>query len=866
MGFFSKRKDENNGFIINTDDEPIKISGDQNLAPHAMTPDEVSNLWIFGDDESNVTQTGALDSLKKRMNVSATVPQSEESKEPASKPNSNNLDKTTQHIDNQEDNSHKTLVEKVKRYTIDEHGKDASENNEPLYHLESVAEILMSDGESAMKSLSEKYGIDINNTDTNSEEPTKPSFSEKTNSAIKPTVAFEKMVIESEKRETQEMFDNLFTDNKKLEEIPDASVPNISDIDNKEVGITTPGEMSNTATIRFTPVKDTKGNTDHITISSSTRHIDLGEDYVEDISSQSPLQSFEQSEFEKFTPKNEITDIASGKKIMRELAIKKRSGFISVFVSALSVIALLVFLLPPIFDFIIAKPKNAMFTCGAFLLLSVVANINMFFDLKNLVSKQCGFDAIAALGAIFSLSLTVCAALTDANAYYMILLCAIILLMRAICNFKEISYKIGNLKQILNNSDKKAITLIDDPATTFAMAKNTIDGDVLIAAPRKTVLLSDYIKHTEFAPKLSGKGPFMFYFSLVFSVLCGIIAYFYYQSIFDAFYSAAVVSCVTAIPTLFFIDSLPLSVASKKLNSKGSMIAGMYGAERLDLTNAAVVHINDIFPTGSIKMYSMKVLSNNNIDDTILRAASLTAAVKSPLEAIFNQIAGTNSSYTIPDSDTVKYEKNLGISGWVNNELLFIGNRSFMQAHGIQIPSLEIDKKILRNGYFPVYVATTDTACALIIIQYEARTEIAKELRKITNLGLTLLVENCDPNITEEMICDYFDLYEGSVKVMSNAGVYMLKNITPDVSICSAPAAYRGSQLNLVKIINCASMIIRSNKLLTIMYILFAIFGIMYFVYASFSGFMSMPQASTVLLYALGTTVLSIIGFLIRKP
>ena len=38
MGFFSKRKDENNGFIINTDDEPIKISGDKNLAPHAMTP------------------------------------------------------------------------------------------------------------------------------------------------------------------------------------------------------------------------------------------------------------------------------------------------------------------------------------------------------------------------------------------------------------------------------------------------------------------------------------------------------------------------------------------------------------------------------------------------------------------------------------------------------------------------------------------------------------------------------------------------------------------------------------------------------------------------------------------------------------
>ncbi len=874
MAFFSKKKNENNGFIINTDDEPIKISGDKNLAPHAMTPDEVSNLWIFGDDTSNVTQTGALDSLKKRMNVTPEMPKSEnfeiesqEKSQPSANTASIKSDINTPNNDEPANEHKKTLVEKVKRYTIDEQGQDMSEHREPLYHLETVAEILMNNGESAMKSLSEKYGIDINIDSTKSIEVTKPSTKTQPDPVTKPATAFEKMVMESEKRESQERIENLFAnDNNPKNEVHNISVPDISDIDTQEVGITTSSNISQTATIRFTPVKGTEGNTDHITISSSTRHIDLDDDYVEDISSQSPLQSLEQSDFEKFTPKNEITDIASGKKIMRNLAIKKRSGFLSVLLSTLSVIALLVFLIPPVFDFIIAKPKNAMFTCGAFLLLSVIANISMFVDLKNLISKRCGFDCLAALCAISSLLLTLCAALTNSNAYYMILLCAVILFVRAICSFKEISCTISNLKQILNEKDKKAVTLINDPATTFAMAKNTIDGDVLVAAPRNTVLLSDYMKHTEFAPKLSGKGRFMFYLSLVFSILCGIIAYFYYQNIFDAFYSAAVVSCVTAMPSLFFIDSLPISSASKKLNPKGSMIAGMYGAERLDLTNAAVIHINDIFPTGSVKMYSMKVLSNNNIDDTILRAASLTAAVGSPLEAIFNQIAGTNSSYTIPDSDTVKYEKNLGISGWVNNELLFIGNRSFMQAHGISIPSLEIDKKILRNGYFPVYVATTDTACALVVIQYEPKPEIAKELRKITDLGLTLLIKNCDPNITEEMLCDYFDLYEGSVKVMTNAGVYMLKNATPAVPECSAPAAYRGSHLNLIKIINCASMIKRSNKLLTIMYILFAMFGIMYFVYAAFSGLMSMPEPSTVLLYALGTTVLSIIGFLIRKP
>ena len=221
---------------------------------------------------------------------------------------------------------------------------------------------------------------------------------------------------------------------------------------------------------------------------------------------------------------------------------------------------------------------------------------------------------------------------------------------------------------------------------------------------------------------------------------------------------------------------------------------------------------------------------------------------------------------TFPDSDTVKYEKNLGISGWVDNEPLFIGNRSFMKAHGIDIPSLEIDKKILRKGYFPVYVAISNTACALVVIQYNVNPTVAKELHKITELGIMLLVENCDPNVTEQMLCDYFGLYDDTVKIMTNAGLHMYKNAVPDVPACAAPAAFRGSGLNFIKLISCASGIKKCNRLLVVLYTLFAIFGALYFIYAAFSGLLDMPEQSTVLLYCLATTVLSIIGFLIRKP
>ena len=889
MGFFSKNKNKNDGFIINTDDDSIKISGDKNLAPHAMTADEVLDLWHLGDDQpTNVVNTGALEALKKRMATNANNDTKSNEIPIAAEPKK--VEENKQPVVNDdvqlpepepatgtEVEEQQSLVEKVKRYTIDENGNDASQNNEPLYQLESVAEIISNNGEAAIKKLSKKYDIYIDDLGKNkhtqvSQKNNTSNIEQETSqddNVVNTTPAFKKMVDDATKRESEQIFEALFPS--EIHEQPkDISVPDISDIDTHEVGISNTAP-TNTATIRFTPVKDAKGNTGHITISSVTKHIDLDDDVYEDISSQSTSQTLEQTEFDRFVPQHEITDKSGGKGVLRQFAIKKRSAFLSLVFSVISVLVLLSFLIPPIFDsLIMAKPKNAIITCGVFLLLSIIANISMFADLKNLTYKRCGFDALATLASVATMSFTIISALNaSGEAYYTILLCSIILLVRAQRNFKNLSYSCNNIKQILSKNSSNAVTLISDPSTAHAMVKNAIDGDVLIAAGRKTNLVKDYFKHAEFSPLLSGKCSVIFWCTLIFSIICGIMAYFYVgtqSGIIDAFYCASTICCIIAMPTLFLINSLPLASASKKLNAKGAMIAGMHGAEKIELTNAAVINVNDIFPSGTIKMYSMKVLSNNNIDDTILRAASLTAAVNSPLESIFQQIAGTNSSYAMPDSDTVKYEKNLGISGWVNNELLFIGNRSLMQAHGIKIPSLEVDKKILRQGFFPIYVANADAACALIVVQYNAKPEIAKELRKVTELGLTLLIENCDQNVTEAMVCDYFDLQEGTVKVLSNAGVHLCKSATLPANECSAPALYRGSNLNLIKIINCASKIKKSNKILTVMYSIFAIFGVMYFVYSAFSNLATVPSADTILIFEIAATLLSIIGFLIRKP
>ena len=862
MRFFSKNKNEDIGFIINSDDDTIKISGNKNVAPHAMTADEVSELWVFGDGEQQYEKSTALDSLKKRMNLSNVEPKEEKVKAEAL-PTSN-----TQKVEQGENSDKKSLLEKLQPYTVDEQGHDLSQATEPLYRLESVAEILKNEGQKTIESLSKKYDIFVDDLGkSQAEKHKKEPEIQQQKKENEQTFIFKEMVNEAEKREEEQLYQSLFKPEKEVE-LPQklVDVPDISDIDTHEYGLETKKSAADTATIRFTPVKDHKGNTDHITISSITKHIDLGEMVPSDEAT--VTTALEKSDFEKFEPKIEVTDIASGKKILRKLAIKKRSSFLSLVVTAFSVLLLSIFLIQPVFNFIIKNPQSAMFLCGGILLASAFANITMFCEFGKLFKNKISADLFASVATLFTLALSLYSAITASNAddaYYIILLCSIILLFRSIANFKLVSAKHSNLKQILHDGSKNAITLISDTATTFAMAKNTIDGDVLVCAHKKTDFIEDFLKHWEFPNTEITKRPILFYITVVITVLGAAAANFYYD-LFSAFYCAAVVSCISAIPTLFFIDAFPLSSASKKLNKSGAMISGLQGAERIENANAAVVSVKDIFPEGTISMYSMKVLSDNNIDETILKAASLTAAVGSPLEAIFKHIAGTNSSYSIPDSDTVKYEKRLGISGWVDNELLFIGNRSLMEAHGIQIPSVEIDKKILRRGYFPVYVATENTACALVVIQYDVRRDIAKELRKTTELGVTLLVDNCDPNINEEMICDYFGLYEDSVKIMTNAGVYMHKNATPATQSCSSPAAYRGSSLNFIKLINCASNIKKSNLILSVLYSIFTIFGILYFIYVSFSGTLTIPAATTVLSYVLVATVLSIIGFLIRKP
>lgn len=892
MSFFSKKKNEDLFYLLDSDDNEYTFGQDSALHPeHALTPDEVLN-FSSNSEEGEVALTGALDSLKKRMleNAANTEAEQEPTEEKSAPTEDDGFDfnafsesfnrvkaEKQSNADLKHPAAEKTpepkepipeaepsLLEKCRPFILDgEEGERAMESA-PTYRLESVAEILNSESKKALDKLSKKYEIAFDDLgkygkyEVESEVGTVPE-------APKPAEE-----PKGGKAPEREAFEDLVSSLSRVSQVQTNVSNIISDIDaSAPVKEQKTPDIHNTATIKFTPVSG-MDNTSRISVSAQTRPIDLTGELtgLPKTDSEEPENEvqLEQSEFEEYIPKEEFSDEKDAKRFLRQLSVKKRSAFLRTVFSCLCLILLIIAKLPFMSEILLAHTMIANIICTAVLGIITLINADMFKSVPKIFSRYSTPDVLSVTASLSVIAYGIAAVFKNEIALDLILLGALILFIRALSSFWNASYMLAGFKQISAASPKRAVKLIGDQAVTFAMAKNAIEGDVLAAAPQKTKHIDGYMKYSTFRIALSGKLPVITVISILLSVIIGFACTAYFDGVLYGFYSAAAIQCFAALPVIFMIDNLPLYSSAKRLARMGAMIAGKTGAERIENANAAVFSADELFPSGTVQMHRLQILSDNSIDDTIIRAASLTEAVRSPLAPIFKKIAGTGGNTVLPDSDTVKYEDRMGVSGWVDNKLLFIGNRTLMEAHGIEVPSVELDRKILRRGLFPVYVASQDKACALITVRYTVRGDIAKELRRVSSLGVTMLINSSDPNMTEEMICDYFGLYSDSVKVMSAAGCHMYKNAVTPTPSYPAPAAYKSNPIGLAAIISNASRIKKSNLLLTVLYVISAVLGAVLFAYMSFDGSGSLISGTAVLIYSLISAVISYILYLTRKP
>ncbi len=810
--------------------------------PDALTADEILNT----ENDSHAHPT-ALNSLLKKMTHSEEEVKAEEAPS----------EKEAEASPAEKKSSPKSLLDKCMPFILDDNGEAASSNSEPLYKLASVAEILNADSKRTLEKLSREYGMVFEDIT-----PKKPAAEESQSAPPIEEIPFEKEApVEPETPAEPEK--------------PSAT-PVISDIDIPDSPFYKPEsepDISGGETVTFTPITYSGEKRSKIFVSTHTKPIDFTDELIKVSAPQAPETEevqLEESEFEEYIPKKEFIDEKSGKELLKEFIADKKFAFFSMWGSIILTLVTAIFMLPVMSDVLLTYTRVCMSLTGLLILLGCALNFKIFLSIPKIFTKKSSSDVSVSLAAISVLLYTVFGIVTgeialDMQIYIQVFL-MLILSFSSIKSFMRASYFLRSFRQIYHKGQKNAVALLNDPAITMAMTKGSVEGDCLITAPQGSAHISDFMKYATYGKFLGGRNTVISVASLVIAIVMGFIAGAFANGWISGLYAASAVLCLTALPTLCFIDVLPLYSAAKKLAVRGAMIAGMAGAETVEQSNAVVLNAKDIFPSGTVSMHRMQVLSENNLEDTIVRAASLTEALQSPLAPIFKKIAGTGNITVFPDSDTVKYEEALGISGWVDNRLLFIGNRTLLEAHGISVPDVEIDRKILREGYFPVYVADQNKACAMIVIKYEVDPHISKELNRLSANGITMLIKTSDPNLTEEMICDYFGLYEDSVKVMTAAGCHIYVNTVTPVKSVSCPAAFKTGHLALPTILNCAGRIMRSNLLLTAAYIISAVFGILLFAYASFGGGSELLSGWALLIYGAVTTAISYLLYLTQKP
>lgn len=185
---------------------------------------------------------------------------------------------------------------------------------------------------------------------------------------------------------------------------------------------------------------------------------------------------------------------------------------------------------------------------------------------------------------------------------------------------------------------------------------------------------------------------------------------------------------------------------------KGGLLINRQDAASVAHTHALAVDAIELFPGECVVLGGIKTFSGTRIDDAIIDAASVSIAAGGPLSEVFRRII-ENKLDLLHEVETLTYEQEMGLSGWVNGRRVLVGNRRLLENHGVDVPSRDYEMRYSKGDRQLVYLSTAGELSAMFVVSYIRSEEIAKAVHRLGRSHITLLVRTCDPNITSELIC-----------------------------------------------------------------------------------------------------------------
>lgn len=581
---------------------------------------------------------------------------------------------------------------------------------------------------------------------------------------------------------------------------------------------------------------------------------------------------------EKAKPVEDYTGEDDEKSILYELNLNIKKLFvrslISGIIAALSIILTIVTRLFPQAICSAISFAPAAYAILNFLLVGFSLFINrvaMLSGLTPLIKFKGNSDTAVAVGGVAAIIQTIVSffCIGDMNAFNTNYYCVIVLLAFFANNFGKLLMVLrvkDNFKFISSRGQKYAAKIYNNESVANQMLSGTASEKTLIAYQHKTKFPSNFLK-ISYAPDpsedLASKlAPITTITAIIITLIYGIVK----VSFADAINTFALMTAVAIPVSTLLAVNFPVRKLCKKLLSFGGMLSGYPSIKQFCDSTAIMIDANELFPADSIELEGIKTYEDYNVDESLLCGIAILKEAQNPIANAFDSVV-TETNEILPEVESVLYEDEMGLVGWINSERILVGSRKLMEKYSVETPRIEYEEKYTSKGRQVTYLSRAGRLVAMFVTRYHADPELKSELQRAETNGISFLIRTTDYNITNDLIAELYNLFYRSIKVLPTGLGNVLKETQGTVEDSSRSYLITGGKVSSLARAVSGSIKIKHNISLAIVIQLIAvIIGILLASTLSLYAGVGVMGSLEALIYALFWGIAAIVAPAIQKP
>jgi cation transport ATPase len=438
-------------------------------------------------------------------------------------------------------------------------------------------------------------------------------------------------------------------------------------------------------------------------------------------------------------------------------------------------------------------------------LVGVVGSATVGGGIANLFRMRANSDSLAALAVLAVLGQGVAGILNPGlidpyalNLYFP--LAALAMLFNAIAKLSMIGRIQQNFRIISVRTKRNALMSVESDQMCYELIREPSRRRPVIAFGVRAGFFTDFLALSYSDKYDVGVNRSVAPACFLSSLAVGFSTYFLTQSMYGAISAFAAIMCVCATLSAAFVETVPLSKLAKRLTPQGAMVSGNKAVEDFCDTRAIILGDKDLFPRGHVSLLDIpKAFSRGRIDEAILDAASVACALNGALAPLFLDMIGGNKAL-LRKVDNIVYETGMGVSAWVDQRRVLIGNRLLMQNHGITLPHdrYEQGKNPAARGE-PIYLSNSGEVSARFLVGYAIDSELAAKLDALGSRGRKLIVYTCDANLTPHKIWELYGYPENQIDILPSEFHSVYRDISENRDTAAAQVVYNGKASAMIE-------------------------------------------------------------------